>query len=288
MDRGCTAGIEEAGAEAKVDAELGEPAARPDPMREKGKDQGGEDCRGGTPGGEAEPVRSRAPGDERGQGHGEQFIKQRELGVGRSCREAGEEVRAFAKPVPRLAGEVKNVAGAVGQAGEGCSHENKNDGGDREDGNVSQKRLGGGTGAAETRIDQRHTCNGQRGNNQQDERKHEDGFREGRNNDGELIHQLASPRGSMCPRTATARPRASTARPQRTKAVREAGPGKSTSAARHRKKPAGMTSNPAYFMRFPFQALDDGIRPTGPGLGADPQCLCFVTEDNRLECLYEF
>jgi hypothetical protein len=28
------------------------------------------------------------------------------------------------------------------------------------------------------------------------------------------------------------------------------------SAATHRKKPAGMTSNPAYFIRFPFQASD--------------------------------
>jgi hypothetical protein len=28
--------------------------------------------------------------------------------------------------------------------------------------------------------------------------------------------------------------------------------------------------------------------PPHHDLGADPQCLCFVTEDNRLECLYEF
>jgi hypothetical protein len=32
--------------------------------------------------------------------------------------------------------------------------------------------------------------------------------------------------------------------------------GKSTMAAMERKNPAGITSNPAYFMRFPFLRMD--------------------------------
>jgi hypothetical protein len=38
--------------------------------------------------------------------------------------------------------------------------------------------------------------------------------------------------------------------------VAPAGAGKSTMAAMARKNPAGMTSNPAIFMRFPFFGVD--------------------------------
>jgi hypothetical protein len=78
---------------------------------------------------------------------------------------------------------------------------------------------------------------------------------------------------------ATPRPSASTARPQSTKAARGGDAGKRMSAAIERKNPAGITSNPAYFMVFPFSG-----RPTMDARPAEFESAFkwSVAEGNRL------
>ena len=73
VDGGCAAGIEKAGAEGEVDAQLGQPSAGPYPMREKRKDGCGQDCGSCAAGGKAQAVRSRAPRNHGGQGYGQEL-----------------------------------------------------------------------------------------------------------------------------------------------------------------------------------------------------------------------
>jgi hypothetical protein len=79
---------------------------------------------------------------------------------------------------------------------------------------------------------------------------------------------------------ATPRPSASTARPQSTNAARDGDAGKRTIAAIERKNPAGITSNPAYFMVVPFSFAV----PAANLRLADsaPASAWFVAEANRL------
>ncbi len=58
MDCGRSAGIEKARAEREVDAELRQPTAVPDPVREQRKDDGGSHGSGSAAGGEAPAIRS--------------------------------------------------------------------------------------------------------------------------------------------------------------------------------------------------------------------------------------
>ena len=73
MDRGRAAAIEEARAQAEVDAELSQPSAAPDPMRSERKDDCGEDRSGGAAGRQPPAVRSRAPGKHGGQSYGQEL-----------------------------------------------------------------------------------------------------------------------------------------------------------------------------------------------------------------------
>ena len=73
VNRGRAAGVEKACAERKVDAQLRQPSADPDPMGKDGKDEGGENGGDCAAGGEAQAVSSRSPGDEGDESDGEKF-----------------------------------------------------------------------------------------------------------------------------------------------------------------------------------------------------------------------
>jgi len=124
------------------------------------------------------------------------------LRLGRGSAESGEEKRACAEPVPGLASQMEDVACAVGRAGESCADQEKRDGGNSDDGDVAEQGLSGGTGSAETGVDERYAGDGERGEEQQNEGEGEYGVgHNGRDggSDGKCgrIHQRASPRGSM-------------------------------------------------------------------------------------------
>ena len=120
-------------------------------MRDKRKDDCGQDRGSCCTSGEAEAVRSRAPGDEGGHGYGQKFKEERELGLKRGGAEAAEQKRTCAEPVPGLAGQVKDVAWTTGQtggcasqaAGQSCADESENDGGNGHDGQAAEERLSG-------------------------------------------------------------------------------------------------------------------------------------------------
>jgi hypothetical protein len=93
----------------------------------------------------------------------------------------------------------------------------------------------------------------------------------------------------MWPRTETTTPIISTARAQRTKAVRCAETGNRRIAPMVRKKPAGNTSNPAYFMAASFQVIDAFHRSIEVGPGTDVRKKKYEWQKvNRLKRFYEF
>ena len=75
VNRGRAAAIEKAGAEREIYAELGQPAASPDPMRQKRKDETGQD-RGRYHARRKPPsISSGAPGNHGREGNGQEFEK---------------------------------------------------------------------------------------------------------------------------------------------------------------------------------------------------------------------
>jgi len=166
VDGGRAAAVEKAFAEREVDAQLGQPAARPDPMREERKDGCCQKRGDGAAGAEAQAIRARTPRNQRGQGYCQEFKEQRELRLGRSGAQAAEEKRTRAKPVPGLAGKGKDVARAAGRTveipGEGSAYQGKDDNGHGHHGEVAQQRLRSRAAAAQPGIDERHTGDGQR------------------------------------------------------------------------------------------------------------------------------
>src|SRR5579863_7029491 len=125
---------------------------------------------------------------------------------------------------------METVAGTPGKAsGKGSANYGEYDDGDSHDRKIAQKRLGSRARATETDIDQCQAGNGQRSDQQ--ERQGEDDEGVGHDRRYGRRHGRLSPRGRMCPRTATPKPSASTARPQRTKAARCVGSVKRTIAA---------------------------------------------------------
>jgi hypothetical protein len=96
VDGGRAAGIEKARAEGEVDAQLGQPAAAPDPMRQQRKDKWRRGRRGGAARGEAQRSAPEPQGMSDGQGDGQEFKEQRELRLGRGSAQAAEQKRDLA------------------------------------------------------------------------------------------------------------------------------------------------------------------------------------------------
>ena len=85
------------------------------------------------------------------------------LRMERGRAQAAEQKRSGAEPVPRLAGQMKDVAPAAGKAaGQGRAEDGKDNGGDGDDGQVAEQRLRSGAGAAKAGIDERHAGDGER------------------------------------------------------------------------------------------------------------------------------
>ncbi len=80
---GRAADIEKTVAQRKVRAQRGEPSAGPDPMRGQREDDGGENRSRGAAGREPPAVRSRAPGQHRRHGDGQELEEQRKLSLRR-------------------------------------------------------------------------------------------------------------------------------------------------------------------------------------------------------------
>ena len=131
MDRGRAAAVEKARAQVEVETQLGQPAAGPDPVRGEREDDGGHHGGGRAAGQDSPAVHSGAPGQERGQGHGQEFKQQSQLRVRRSRAHAAEQEGCRTQPVPALAGQPKAVTRAAGGsgrvAGEGRAHHGKDD-----------------------------------------------------------------------------------------------------------------------------------------------------------------
>src|SRR5271157_114925 len=90
---------------------------------------------------QTQAVRARSPWHHGGERHGEEFKKQSELRPPRGRAKAAEKERACARPVPWLAGEVKDVVRARGGGGEGCAHQSKSDDGDGKNDQAAEQRL---------------------------------------------------------------------------------------------------------------------------------------------------
>ena len=177
VDGSGAAGIEEAGAEGEVDAQLGEPAAAPDPMGEEREDEGGEDGSRGRTRGEPPAVRTRAPGNEHGEGYGEELKEHGELRTGRGSAETAQQQGACASPVPRLSGELEDVRG--GTVGEGGADQREGNDGNGHHDQAAEQRLRRRTGAAQAGVDEGHAGNGKRRKQQEAQGEGERGFREG-------------------------------------------------------------------------------------------------------------
>jgi hypothetical protein len=145
-------------------------------MSRERKDDCSQNRRRGAAGGEPPAVRSRAPGDQSGHGHGQEFKEKRELGLRRGRAQAAEQQRSGAEPVPGLAGQLKRVARAAGSTDPGCADQREDDGGDGHNGQVSQQRLGRRAGATKAGVDERHAGDGQRRKEQKRESKRKTGF----------------------------------------------------------------------------------------------------------------
>ncbi len=207
-------------------------------------------------------IRPRSPGDKGHQRYRQHFEENRQLRPRRSRGKATQKQWSRTSPVPRFAGKMKNMI-AVRTCGKGRSHNRKRNQCRRNHDEASQQRLHRRTRTAQPRIHQRYSGNRQRRQQQKSQRERERAVQKGHWR--RWSHRF-SLRSCMWPRTVTTRPIASTASPHKTKATRCADEGNKRIAAIERKNPAGITSNPAYFMASSLQ----GNSPVDRGRPWDP------------------
>ena len=116
-------------------------------MCDERKGDGGKDRGNGRACSKFETVCSRAPGDEGGQSNSQEFKDQGQLRFERRGTKANEEKGPGTNPVPGLASDLKNAAGASRCARQvsyqTCANKGKDDYGDGHDDEAAEQGLCG-------------------------------------------------------------------------------------------------------------------------------------------------